>query len=144
MIHQKKKYTKVEILEQSRHLGMALAESETLEAYRSAEEKMANDIEACHLTGIFKKAHREWLLMQQEHPQETEALLMAEEAARQADKTMKMNPLIADYYSAGEGLNQLIAQINQILKHYCLKDDQLPEVIEADSGGCSRCGGCKS
>jgi len=136
-------YSNIDILGQARQLGMALAESEALKLYRRAEERMANDPEACRLTGVFKKAQREFVRLSQEMDgnADARALEEAEAAVVRADREMKAHPLIHEYYKAGEALNNLIRQINEILKFFCLDQDELPEGMEK-SGGCSGCQGC--
>lgn len=136
------KKTNLEILEMARHLGVALAESETLAAYRAAEERMASDLEACQLTGAFKKAHQAWRQELLDPDADPNRLSHLEASARQADQTMKVHPLIAEYYRAGQAFNGLISQINQILKFCSLYDDTLPDDMSATSG-CASCSGCK-
>jgi cell fate (sporulation/competence/biofilm development) regulator YmcA (YheA/YmcA/DUF963 family) len=139
----KRLYSNSEILEQTRQLGMALAESAALELYKKAEERMANDPEACRLTGAFKRAQRELVRLSQENNGDTdaEALEEAKAAVVRADREMKAYPIIHEYYKAGEALNNLIRQINGILKFYCLNQGELPGVMEK-SGGCNGCEGC--
>lgn len=134
MTETERKKTNLEILEMAQHLGAALAESKALAEYRAAEERMANDWEACHLTGAFKKARQAWRQELLDPNADPNRLLTLETAARQTDQAMKAHPLIAEYYHTGKAFNGLICQINQILKFYSLYDDTLPEDMSEPSG----------
>jgi cell fate (sporulation/competence/biofilm development) regulator YlbF (YheA/YmcA/DUF963 family) len=135
------KNNRLEIMKIARKLGMALAQSEEILAYREAEKKLAQDPEACQLTRNFKEAHKKVANKAADPTSTSESLEELSTQLEQADKAMKSNPLIEEYYRTGNAFNTLIYQINQLLKFYCV--DPGDEIPNEQSGGCSNCsGGC--
>ena len=133
------KYNRGQIMKMAGELGMALAQSEEILAYRQAEKEMAQDSEACRLTRIFKNAHKA-LAQKEANPEtspKTKEELMA--SLEQADGEMKAHPLVAEYYRAGGAFNQLVYQINQLLKFYSMEPEE--DAQFSQSGGCSSCNG---
>ncbi|NLC45063.1 MAG: YlbF family regulator [Clostridiales bacterium] len=130
-----------EIMKLARELGMALAQSEEIYAYREAEKEAAQDSEACQLTRNFKEAHQnlaQKLMDPTSIPEDSEQLNAILE---HADQAMKSNSIIKEYYRTGNTFNNLIYQINQLLKFYCIDPNE--DIPSEQSGGCSNCnGGC--
>lgn len=128
-----------EIMKMARDLGMALAQSEEIHAYREAEKRAAQDSEACQLTRNFKEAHQKLAQKISDPASITEGSEQLDVLLEQADQAMKSNPLIEEYYRAGSAFNTLIYQINQLLKFYCVDPNE--EIPSEQSGGCSNCSG---
>ena len=132
-----KVYSKAEILEMAKELGLALASSQLIIDYRKAECDMANDAEACNLTRIFKQKHNALAALQLDpNSSEDHQQRLAEELDK-ADNNMKAYPPIAAYYSAGNTFNSLIYQINQLLKFYSMEQGE--ESQFESSSGCNSC-----
>lgn len=130
-----------EIMKMARELGMALAQSEEIYAYREAEKKAAQDSEACQLTRAYKETHQKLAQKEADPASISESSEQLATLLEQADQAMKSNPLIEEYYRTGNAFNTLIYQINQMLKFYCT--DPSEEIPNEQSGGCSSCnGGC--
>ncbi len=130
-----------EIMKMARDLGMALAQSEEIHAYREAEKRAAQDSESCQLTRNFKEAHQKSAQKVTDPASIPEGFEQLNALLEQADQAMKSNPIIEEYYRAGNAFNTLIYQINQLLKFYCVDPDE--EIPYEQSDGCSKCnGGC--
>ena len=133
--------TKAEIMNMAKELGLALAQSQEIRNYREAERKMAGEEEACRLTRIFREAHKDLVKSQMEPESREEEIAERTAALEKADRDMKANPLIAEYYRAGYAFNTLIYQINQLLKFYCMEPGEDSQFAGGDCSGCKGCPG---
>ena len=133
-----KLYSKAEILDMAKELGIVLASSQIINDYRDAERIMANDEESCRLTRIFKQKHIALAAINSDPNSNEDHQRKLEEELKKADKDMKAYPLIAAYYSAGSAFNTLIYQINQLLKFYSMEPGE--DAQFESSGGCGSCG----
>ncbi len=128
-----------EIMDLARQLGEALARSKELYDYREAERQVASDSETCRLTRAFKQKRSEFIAKQDDPNCSQESLEKCAAELDAADRDMKSNPLIAAYYCKGSAFNNLIYQINQLLKYYTINSE---ESAQFSSAGCSSCSGC--
>ncbi|HHY82809.1 MAG TPA: YlbF family regulator [Clostridiales bacterium] len=131
--------SRTEIIKMAKDLGLALARSSEIIRYREAEKKMAEDPEACRLTRIFKETHKSLVKLQNDPNSTKEEIENIAARLEKADKDMKANPLIAEYYQAGAAFNNLIYQINQLLKFYCMEPGE--DAHFGQQGGCGSCNG---
>ena len=132
--------TKPEIMKLAKELALALAQSPEILRYREAESNVAKDEEACRLTRIFRETHKALAKLQTEPDNKQEEIAAMTAALEKADRDMKANPLIAEYYQAGYAFNTLIYQINQLLKFYCMEPGEDEPFGTGD--GCDGCKGC--
>jgi cell fate (sporulation/competence/biofilm development) regulator YlbF (YheA/YmcA/DUF963 family) len=131
---------RTQIINMANDLGKALAQSKEIKEYREAEQKLAMDEEACRLTRIFKEAQVRLAGLQANPESKQQEIDEATAHLEQADRNMKENTLIAEYYRAGSAFNNLIYQINQLLKFYSMEPDE--EVQFQQETGCNTCRGC--
>jgi cell fate (sporulation/competence/biofilm development) regulator YlbF (YheA/YmcA/DUF963 family) len=133
--------TRAEIMNLAKELGLALARSQEIIDYREAEKKMAKDEEASRLTHIFKESHKALVRLQAQSSSTESEIADMTARLESADRDMKQNPLIAEYYRAGSAFNSLVYQINQLLKFYCMEPEEELQ-FEQGSSGCGGCEGC--
>ena len=131
-----------EIMKMAKELGMALASTREITEYREAESKIAKDPEACRLTRIFREANAALVELQSNPSSTKEEIDQAFARLEQSYKVMKSYPLIAEYYKAGAAFNNLLYQINQLLKFYCMEPGE--ETQFEQPGGCSSCNSCSN
>lgn len=125
----------------AKKLGQALASSDVLFEYREAEQQMASDTVARSLTRTFKSKHSELNIKQKDDNCDSLDLQILLEELQEADKVMKEHPLIATYYEKGQRLNELIYQINEILRFYTVNQD---EAGQFSNSGCQDCSNCSN
>lgn len=124
MDNSKKTFSKSEILEMAKELGLALASSESLARYRVAESKVAADPHACYLTRIFKEKHKKLVSLTNRKDADKSEIDKCMMELEEADRNMKGYPLINEYYKRGAEFNNLLYQINQLLRFYSMDEDE--------------------
>lgn len=134
-------YSKSEILDMAKELGLALASSEIMLRYRESEKKVAEDYEACCLTRVFKETRKKLALLADMKDAGKEEIEACIKELEEADQNMKKHPLISEFYKTGAEFNTLIYQINQLLKFFSMDEDEIGQFSSADA--CKGCSGCK-
>ncbi len=129
-----------EIMKLARELGQALAQSQEILDYRDAEKEMADDEEASHLMRIYRRIYQERARLQADPGNKAKEIANLSDSLEKADRKKSANPLIAKYDQTGNAFQDLIYQINQILKFYCMEPDEASQFVPA--GGCRGCKGC--
>ena len=129
-----------ELMKLARELGQALAQSREILDYRDAEKRMADDEAASHLMRIYRKIYQDRIRMQAEPENKEKEIAKLSDSLEKADRDRKANPLIAKYDQTGNAFQDLIYQINQVLKFYCMEPDEDSQFDPA--GSCRGCKGC--
>ncbi|HBG76374.1 MAG TPA: hypothetical protein DDW86_05395 [Clostridiales bacterium] len=129
-----------ELMKLARELGQALAQSQEILDYRDAEKEMADDEEASHLMRVYRKTYQERIQLQTDPENKKEEIASLSDSLEKADRDRKANSLIAKYDQTGNAFQDLIYQINQVLKFYCMEPDEDSQFGPA--GGCRGCKGC--
>lgn len=136
----KKPISRAEVIRLARELGQALSCSQDLYNYREAEQIMASDSEARDLMQTFKSKQAQLEALKASENSDESQIEKSLQKLKEADKKMKEHPLIAAYYEKGQDLNELIYQINMILRHFTMEEDELSvNLTNKKCTGCSNC-----
>ncbi|MFY9505927.1 MAG: YlbF family regulator [Caldicoprobacterales bacterium] len=136
----KKPISRAEVIRLARELGQALSCSQDLYNYREAEQIMASDSEARDLMQTFKSKQAQLEALKASGNSDESQIEKNLQELKEADKKMKEHPLIAAYYEKGQDLNELIYQINMILRHFTMEEDELSvNLTNKKCTGCSNC-----
>lgn len=136
----KKPISRAEVIRLARELGQALSCSQDLYNYREAEQIMASDSEARDLMQTFKSKQAQLETLKASGNSDESQIEKSLQELKEADKKMKEHPLIAAYYEKGQDLNELIYQINMILRHFTMEEDELSvNLTNKKCTGCSNC-----
>lgn len=136
----KKPISRAEVIRLARELGQALSCSQDLYNYREAEQIMASDSEARDLMQTFKSKQAQLEALKASVNSDESQIEKSLQELKEADKKMKEHPLIAAYYEKGQDLNELIYQINMILRHFTMEEDELSvNLTNKKCTGCSNC-----
>lgn len=136
----KKPISRAEVIRLARELGQALSCSQDLYNYREAEQIMASDSEARDLMQTFKSKQAQLEALKASGNSDESQIEKILQELKEADKKMKVHPLIAAYYEKGQDLNELIYQINMILRHFTMEEDELSvNLTNKKCTGCSNC-----
>lgn len=136
----KKPISRAEVIKLARELGQALSCSQDLYNYREAERMMASDSEARYLMQTFKSKQAQLEALKASMNSDESQIEKILQELKEADKKMKVHPLIAAYYEKGQDLNELIYQINMILRHFTMEEDELSaNLTNKKCTGCSNC-----
>jgi cell fate (sporulation/competence/biofilm development) regulator YlbF (YheA/YmcA/DUF963 family) len=136
----KKPISRAEVIRLARELGQALSCSQDLYNYREAEQIMASDSEARDLMQTFKSKQAQLEALKASVNSDESQIEKILQELKEADKKMKVHPLIAAYYEKGQDLNELIYQINMILRHFTMEEDEFSvNLTNKKCTGCSNC-----
>lgn len=136
----KKPISRAEVIRLARELGQALSCSQDLYNYREAERMMASDSEARDLMQTFKSKQAQLEALKASGNSDESQIEKSLQELKEADKKMKEHPLIAAYYEKGQDLNELIYQINMILRHFTMEEDEFSvNLTNKKCTGCSNC-----
>ena len=136
----KKPISRAEVIRLARELGQALSCSQDLYNYREAEQIMASDSEARDLMQTFKSKQAQLEALKASVNSDESQIEKSLQELKEADKKMKEHPLIAAYYEKGQDLNELIYQINMILRHFTMEEDEFSvNLTNKKCTGCSNC-----
>lgn len=136
----KKPISRAEVIKLARELGQALSCSQDLYNYREAERMMASDSEARYLMQTFKSKQAQLEALKASGNSDESQIEKILQELKEADKKMKVHPLIAAYYEKGQDLNELIYQINMILRHFTMEEDEFSvNLTNKKCTGCSNC-----
>lgn len=136
----KKPISRAEVIRLARELGQALSCSQDLYNYREAEQIMASDSEARDLMQTFKSKQAQLEALKASMNSDESQIEKILQELKEADKKMKVHPLIAAYYEKGQDLNELIYQINMILRHFTMEEDEFSvNLTNKKCTGCSNC-----
>jgi cell fate (sporulation/competence/biofilm development) regulator YlbF (YheA/YmcA/DUF963 family) len=136
----KKPISRAEVIRLARELGQALSCSQDLYNYREAEQIMASDSEARDLMQTFKSKQAQLEALKASGNSDESQIEKSLQELKEADKKMKEHPLIAAYYEKGQDLNELIYQINMILRHFTMEEDEFSvNLTNKKCTGCSNC-----
>lgn len=136
----KKPISRAEVIRLARELGQALSCSQDLYNYREAEQIMASDSEARDLMQTFKSKQAQLEALKASGNSDESQIEKILQELKEADKKMKVHPLIAAYYEKGQDLNELIYQINMILRHFTMEEDEFSvNLTNKKCTGCSNC-----
>lgn len=136
----KKPISRAEVIRLARELGQALSCSQDLYNYREAEQIMASDSEARDLMLTFKSKQAQLEALKASVNSDESQIEKILQELKEADKKMKVHPLIAAYYEKGQDLNELIYQINMILRHFTMEEDEFSvNLTNKKCTGCSNC-----
>lgn len=136
----KKPISRAEVIRLARELGQALSCSQDLYNYREAERMMASDSEARDLMQTFKSKQAQLEALKASVNSDESQIEKILQELKEADKKMKVHPLIAAYYEKGQDLNELIYQINMILRHFTMEEDEFSvNLTNKKCTGCSNC-----
>ncbi|NLH59111.1 MAG: YlbF family regulator [Clostridiales bacterium] len=136
----KKPISRAEVIRLARELGQALSCSQDLYNYREAERMMASDSEARYLMLTFKSKQAQLEALKASVNSDESQIEKILQELKEADKKMKVHPLIAAYYEKGQDLNELIYQINMILRHFTMEEDEFSvNLTNKKCTGCSNC-----
>lgn len=136
----KKPISRAEVIRLARELGQALSCSQDLYNYREAEQIMASDSEARDLMQTFKSKQAQLEALKASGNSDESQIEKSLQELKEADKKMKVHPLIAAYYEKGQDLNELIYQINMILRHFTMEEDEFSvNLTNKKCTGCSNC-----
>ena len=136
----KKPISRAEVIKLARELGQALSCSQDLYNYREAEQIMASDSEARDLMQTFKSKQAQLEALKASMNSDESQIEKILQELKEADKKMKVHPLIAAYYEKGQDLNELIYQINMILRHFTMEEDEFSvNLTNKKCTGCSNC-----
>lgn len=136
----KKPISRAEVIRLARELGQALSCSQDLYNYREAERMMASDSEARDLMQTFNSKQAQLEALKASVNSDESQIEKILQELKEADKKMKEHPLIAAYYEKGQDLNELIYQINMILRHFTMEEDEFSvNLTNKKCTGCSNC-----
>lgn len=136
----KKPISRAEVIRLARELGQALSCSQDLYNYREAERMMASDSEARDLMQTFKSKQAQLEALKASVNSDESQIEKILQELKEADKKMKVHPLIAAYYEKGQDLNELIYQINMILRHFTMEEDEFS--VNLTNKKCTGCINC--
>ena len=127
----------VEIIEKTKELGKLLAESEQVKALAAARLAYEQNAEIQDLNGQFN-IHKMSIaaLSKQDNPDEERIAGHEDKLRERYDKIMS-SEVMTDYQTKTQTVEQLIAQINNILNFYISGENP-----QSCTGSCATCGGC--
>ena len=127
----------VEIIEKTKELGKLLAESEQVKALAAARLAYEQNAEIQDLNGQFN-IHKMSIaaLSKQDNPDE-ERIAGHEDKLREIYDKIMSSEVMTDYQTKTQTVEQLIAQINNILNFYISGENP-----QSCTGSCATCGGC--
>lgn len=127
----------VEIIEKTKELGKLLAESEQVKALAAARLAYEQNAEIQDLNGQFN-IHKMSIaaLSKQDNPDE-ERIAGHEDKLRDIYDKIMSSEVMTDYQMKTQTVEQLIAQINNILNFYISGENP-----QSCTGSCATCGGC--
>lgn len=127
----------VEIIEKTKELGKLLAESEQVKALAAARLAYEQNAEIQDLNGQFN-IHKMSIaaLSKQDSPDE-ERIAGHEDKLREIYDKIMSSEVMTDYQTKTQTVEQLIAQINNILNFYISGENP-----QGCTGSCATCGGC--
>ena len=127
----------VEVIESAKALGKLLSETEQVKDFLAAKAAYDNDPKIHELMGQFN-IHKMSMaaLSKQDNPDE-ERIAEHEEKLKQVYDEIMQSELMTEYQIKSQSVEQLIAQINNILNFYVSGEE-----TQGCSGNCSTCGGC--
>lgn len=127
----------VEIIEKTKELGKLLAESEQVKALAAARLAYEQNVEIQDLNGQFN-IHKMSIaaLSKQDNPDE-ERIAGHEDKLREIYDKIMSSEVMTDYQTKTQTVEQLIAQINNILNFYISGENP-----QGCTGSCATCGGC--
>lgn len=127
----------VEIIEKTKELGKLLAESEQVKALAAARLAYEQNAEIQDLNGQFN-IHKMSIaaLSKQDNPDE-ERIAGHEDKLREIYDKIMSSEVMTDYQTKTQTVEQLIAQINNILNFYISGENP-----QGCTGSCATCGGC--
>lgn len=127
----------VEIIEKTKELGKLLAESEQVKALAAARLAYEQNAEIQDLNGQFN-IHKMSIaaLSKQDSPDE-ERIAGHEDKLREIYDKIMSSEVMTDYQTKTQTVEQLIAQINNILNFYISGENP-----QGCTGSCVTCGGC--
>lgn len=127
----------VEIIEKTKELGKLLAESEQVKALAAVRLAYEQNVEIQDLNGQFN-IHKMSIaaLSKQDSPDE-ERIAGHEDKLREIYDKIMSSEVMTDYQTKTQTVEQLIAQINNILNFYISGENP-----QGCTGSCATCGGC--
>lgn len=131
--------SKDDIMDLAKKLGQALSCSNELHEFREAERIMASDTEASRLIKSFKNKQSGFKSKQNDDTCNSNELQKYLNELQDLGKEMKNHPLIDSYYKKGQEFNNLIYQINQILRFFTMDKDESEQFSNSKCKGCSKC-----
>ena len=127
----------VEIIEKTKELGKLLSESDQVKALAAARLAYEQNAEIQDLNGQFN-IHKMSIaaLSKQDNPDE-ERIAGHEDKLRDIYDKIMSSEVMTDYHTKTQTVEQLIAQINNILNFYISGENP-----QGCTGSCATCGGC--
>ena len=127
----------VEIIEKTKELGKLLSESDQVKALAAARLAYEQNAEIQDLNGQFN-IHKMSIaaLSKQDNPDE-ERIAGHEDKLRDIYDKIMSSEVMTDYQTKTQTVEQLIAQINNILNFYISGENP-----QGCTGSCATCGGC--
>ncbi len=132
----------MDVIEQAKILGQAIAESDEFKAYAEAEAAFHGDSEAQRLTAEYDencaKCTEE---LKREDITPPEIIKIRQQISREFTK-LSENAVIRNYLAAKKAAEKLLADVNSIIQFYVTGEEEHAHDHEGCSGSCSTCGGC--
>ncbi len=127
-----------EIIEKTKELGKLVADSEQVKSFNIAKAAYDQNKDIQELIGQFN-IHKMSMaaLSSQENPDEERINVHEEKLKEIYDKIME-SELMTNYQIKSQAVDQLLAEINNILSFYISGENP-----QGCSGNCASCGGCK-
>lgn len=122
------------ILEKAYELGQEIAASEELNNMKNAEQTMMQDQEAQSIIQEFNAKQKQYLEMQRQGQQLTEA---QKKEVADLEKRMLDNPLIYSFFQAQQNFEKVLEEINNIISKAITGQQS-----SCSDECCSSCSGC--
>ncbi len=130
----------MDVIEQAKILGQAIADSEEFKAYAEAEKKFHADAEAKKLTEEYDaKCAEASEELRREDITPPEIIKVRQQISREFGK-LSGNAVISEYLAAKQAAEKLLSDVNSIIHFYVTGEEEHSH--EGCSGSCSTCGGC--
>jgi len=127
----------MEVIQKAQELGAALADSQELDMLNMAQDALYDDADARLLMNSYQQKQQALQGLQSNGANRDEMAHALTELRGMAEQ-MQQNNLIATYMKAQQSFNDMMRQVNSILR-FCITGETDEEC--GDCASCSACGG---
>lgn len=133
----------MDIIKQTRELGMAIQKDKTYLAMREAEKLSNEDKELQTMIGKFNMDRLAINAEAQKSDKDEKKLAKLSESVKKQYEAILENPKMRNYNEAGAKFEQLMKRISAILMQSAGGEDpETTDLEEGCKGSCSGCSGC--
>ncbi|SDH54346.1 RicAFT regulatory complex protein RicA family protein [Alteribacillus bidgolensis] len=120
-------YSKKEVLDKARELGKLISETEEVDFFKKAEEKINKNLKVQELIGKIKNKQKQAVNLQ--HYEKREALKQVEQEIDELNKEIDEIPLVQEFKQSQKDVNHLLQLVSTTISNTVTD-----EIIESTGG----------